>query len=91
MVAVTFEIQRIFARYFTEGPMRMVLWPGFLVQKKITTIEPDDDQLEVALASLRATLFREDGNVGAEKSEGAGDVVFPDFASLSRAEQLRAA
>ena len=90
MVAVTFEIQRIFARYFTEGPMRMVLWPGFLVQK-ITTIEPDDDQLEVALASLRATLFREDGNVGAEKSEGAGDVVFPDFASLSRAEQLRAA
>ncbi len=60
MVAITFEIQRIFARYFTTGPLRAVLWPGFLVQK-ITTIEPDDDQLEVALASLRATLFREEG------------------------------
>jgi uncharacterized protein YqhQ len=38
--------------------LRILLWPGFLVQK-ITTIEPDDDQLEVALASLRATLARE--------------------------------
>ena len=35
-----------------------MLWPGFLVQK-ITTIEPDDDQLEVAMAAMRATLYRE--------------------------------
>ena len=58
IAAVTFEIQRVFARYCTTGPLRALLWPGFLVQK-ITTIEPDDDQLEVALASLRATLWRE--------------------------------
>ena len=58
IAAVTFEIQRIFARYCTTGPLRALLWPGFLVQK-ITTIEPDDAQLEVALASLRATLWRE--------------------------------
>jgi uncharacterized protein YqhQ len=55
---VTYEIQRLFARYCTTGPLRALLWPGFLVQK-ITTAEPDDDQLEVALASLRATLWRE--------------------------------
>ncbi len=59
IVAVTFEIQRFFARYCTTGPLRALLWPGFLVQK-ITTAEPDDDQLEVALASLRVTLFRQD-------------------------------
>jgi len=59
ITAVTFELQRIFARYCTTGPLRALLWPGFLVQK-ITTIEPDDDQLEVALASLRATLWREE-------------------------------
>lgn len=59
IAAVTFEIQRIFARYCTTGPLRALLWPGFLVQK-ITTAEPDDAQLEVALASLRATLWREE-------------------------------
>jgi uncharacterized protein YqhQ len=58
IAAVTFEIQRVFARYCTTGPLRALLWPGFLVQK-ITTAEPDDTQLEVALASLRATLWRE--------------------------------
>jgi uncharacterized protein YqhQ len=59
IAAVTFEIQRLFARYCTTGPLRALLWPGFLVQK-ITTAEPDDAQLEVALASLRATLWREE-------------------------------
>jgi uncharacterized protein YqhQ len=58
IAAVTYEIQRVFARYCTTGPLRALLWPGFLVQK-ITTAEPDDAQLEVALASLRATLWRE--------------------------------
>jgi len=58
MAAVTYEIQRLLARYCTTGPLRALLWPGFLVQK-ITTAEPDDAQLEVALASLRATLWRE--------------------------------
>ncbi|EYF06358.1 DUF1385 domain-containing protein [Chondromyces apiculatus] len=59
IAAVTYEIQRVFARYCTTGPLRALLWPGFLVQK-ITTAEPDDAQLEVALASLRATLWREE-------------------------------
>lgn len=59
IAGITFEIQRVFARYCTTGPLRVLLWPGFLVQK-VTTIEPDDQQLEVALASLRATLWRED-------------------------------
>jgi uncharacterized protein YqhQ len=85
IVAVTFEIQRLFARYCTKGPLRALLWPGFLVQK-ITTIEPDDDQLEVALASLRATLFREEGH----EDERVADVRFPTYAALSAAVSLRA-
>lgn len=63
LVGLTFELQRIFARYCTTGPLRLLLVPGFLVQR-ITTIEPDDDQLEVALASLGATLQREHGKAG---------------------------
>jgi uncharacterized protein YqhQ len=58
VAAITYEIQRVFARYCTTGPLRLVLYPGFLVQK-ITTAEPDDAQLEVALGSLRAALWRE--------------------------------
>ena len=88
LIAVTFEVQRVFARYCTTGPLRALLWPGFLVQK-ITTIEPSDDQLEVALASLRATLFREtspqDGCVD------GGDVAFPSYDAMAGAERLRIA
>ena len=84
LAAVTFEIQRLFARYCTTGPLRALLVPGFLVQK-ITTIEPDDSQLEVALASLRATLFREEGHAG----KGAKDVAFPTYAAMAAAASLR--
>jgi uncharacterized protein YqhQ len=64
-----------------------LLWPGFLVQK-ITTIEPDDDQLEVALASLRATLFRQDGG---DAAGATGDVRFSSYQAMSDAAKLRAA
>jgi uncharacterized protein YqhQ len=85
IVAVTFEIQRIFARYCTTGPLRALLWPGFLVQK-ITTIEPDDDQLEVALASLRVTLFRQEMGHTYGSSD---DVLFSSYDALLAADSLR--
>ena len=87
IAAVTFEIQRLFARYCTTGPLRAVLWPGFLVQK-ITTAEPDDAQLEVALASLRVTLFRQEEG---QSSEVNDDVAFPSYDALLGADRLRAA
>lgn len=87
IAAVTFEIQRLFARYFTQGPLRVVLWPGFLVQK-ITTAEPDDAQLEVALASLRVTLFRQEEG---QTSEMNDDVVFASYGELLAAPRLRPA
>ena len=55
VTGITFELQRFFARYCSTGPLRALLWPGFLVQK-ITTADPDDSQLEIALASLVAAL-----------------------------------
>jgi len=77
VAAVTYEIQRVFARYCTTGPLRVLLWPGFLVQK-ITTAEPDDAQLEVALASLRATLWRE----AAREAPEQADRTFPSYGDL---------
>jgi uncharacterized protein YqhQ len=87
IAAVTFELQRLLARYCTTWPLRALLWPGFVVQK-ITTAEPDDSQLEVALASLRVTLFRqEQGHAYASEQ----DVAFDGYAALVSAGRLRAA
>jgi uncharacterized protein YqhQ len=87
IAAVTFEIQRVFAKYCTTGPLRALLWPGFLVQK-ITTIEPDDHQLEVALASLRVTLFREEG-IEKTAAPKPADVRYATFDSLMKSGRLR--
>ena len=92
IAAVTFEIQRVFAKYCTTGPLRALLWPGFLVQK-ITTIEPDDEQLEVALASLRVTLFREEGieKSASQAGQNPADVRYATFDSLMKSGRLRSA
>lgn len=77
IAAVTFELQRLLARFGKVGPLRALLWPGFLVQK-ITTIEPDDAQLEAAMGSLALALAHEQGvprTAAAEKS-------YPNYAEL---------
>ncbi|MDI1433003.1 DUF1385 domain-containing protein [Polyangium sorediatum] len=79
IAAITYELQRFFARFCTVGPLQVLLWPGFLVQK-ITTAEPEPAQLEVALASLRATLWREAATQGAPAE--VPDRVFPDYGRL---------
>lgn len=85
LVAFTFELQRLFARYASTGPLRFLLAPGFLVQR-ITTAEPDDAQLEVALASLRATLFRQELSC---TSDAQSDVRFSSYGALAAAPSLR--
>jgi uncharacterized protein YqhQ len=65
LAGITFELQRITATNVNAAWVRPFLVPGYLVQG-ITTIEPDDDQLAVALASLQVTLDRERGAVGGE-------------------------
>jgi len=77
IAAVTFELQRLLARFAKRGPLRLLLWPGFLVQK-ITTIEPDDAQLEVALAALSVTAKRE----RAPDAPATGERAFPDFGAV---------
>ncbi|HYQ45921.1 MAG TPA: DUF1385 domain-containing protein [Polyangiaceae bacterium] len=80
IAAITFELQRVLAKYCTKGPGQVLLWPGFLVQK-ITTIEPDDQQLEVALSALLVTLEREQQGAAPET---ASERTFDDFSTLTR-------
>ena len=62
IAAVSYELQRLSARYCTTGPLRVLLYPGFLFQK-ITTREPDDSQIEVAIIAMQAarTKTKADG------------------------------
>jgi uncharacterized protein YqhQ len=53
IAAVSYELQRLSAKYCTTGPLRVLLYPGFLFQK-ITTREPDDSQIEVAIVAMQA-------------------------------------
>jgi uncharacterized protein YqhQ len=79
IAAVSYELQRLSARYCTVGPLRVLLWPGFLFQK-ITTREPDDAQIEIAITAMRTAMWREE--VGAEVPADSAPLVFDSFESF---------
>ncbi len=56
---VSYELIRVSARHSSTMVGRMIVAPGLWLQK-ITTKEPDESQLEVALAALWAALGREE-------------------------------
>lgn len=68
IAAVSYELQRLSARYCTKGPLRVLLWPGFVFQK-ITTREPDDSQIEIAITAMRTAEWRETAGANAETTE----------------------
>ncbi len=76
IAGVSFELQRFSARFCTKGPLRVFLWPGFLFQK-ITTREPDDAQIEIAIAAMQAAAWRE--RVGEAEPAGEEPLVFESF------------
>ncbi len=81
IAGISFEFQRFTARYCMTGPLRALIYPGFAVQM-ISTRDPDDAQIEVAIAALQTAEWRE---------KFAGDlpsdelIVFPDFERFSAA------
>ncbi len=88
VAAISYELQRLSARYCTTGPLRFLLYPGFLYQK-ITTREPDDTQLEVAIAAMEVARVADEAaqEKAAHAPSDAPDRVhvFPSFAGLSEA------
>lgn len=60
IAAISYEIIRWGGRDPHHPLARFLLWPGLATQR-LTTQEPDDSQLEVALEALKAVLAREEG------------------------------
>lgn len=58
VAGVAYEFIKVCAFRMNNPIFRMLIWPGMVLQK-LTTREPSDDQLEVALASLRQVILLE--------------------------------
>lgn len=51
IAAVAYELMRFSAAHYSNRLVRLMLYPSFLMQR-LTTNEPDDDQLEVSITAL---------------------------------------
>jgi uncharacterized protein YqhQ len=69
VAGIAFEVIRLAGRNRRRRWVRAVMWPGLMLQK-LTTREPDRDQLAVAIAALTAVL-----TVGSPAERRAGDTV----------------
>ena len=60
IAGVAYEITVKWAGTHPENPLvKVILWPGMLMQR-LTTREPDDGQLECAIAAMKLVLDREE-------------------------------
>ena len=59
IAALSYEIIRWGGKHSGHLLARILLWPGLATQR-LTALEPDDSQLEVALEALKAVLAREE-------------------------------
>jgi uncharacterized protein YqhQ len=81
LAGVAYEFQRFFSNHMDRPWARIVSWPGMLMQR-LTTRPPTDDQLEVALTSLRKTLWRESVGANATAAADSQTVTFPNFEAV---------
>lgn len=66
IAAISYEVLRAGARFYRITPVRLVLQPGLWLQR-LTTREPSDDQVAVAIAALLPVLKAD----GVDALEGA--------------------
>jgi uncharacterized protein YqhQ len=73
VAGVAFEFIMWSARHQENPLVRVLVWPGLQLQK-LTTREPTDDQVEVAMASLKKVLSMEE-EAKIEKDEATNKLV----------------
>jgi uncharacterized protein YqhQ len=74
VAGIAYELQKRSARADCPPVLKAMVSPGLWLQN-ITTVEPTDDQLEIALLALDRALAREEGRPRAAD----GVQVYPDF------------
>lgn len=94
LAGIAYEINRFASRHPDQLWVQLLVGPGRLMQK-LTTKEPSDDQVEIALAAMKAALRREAEviSLDVEAARAAalatrGQIaVFNDYGELARALQ----
>jgi uncharacterized protein YqhQ len=67
VAGLAYEFIKACAFRMQNPVFRLMIWPGMVLQK-LTTREPTDDQLEIALASLRQVLSLEKAEEGVSRT-----------------------
>lgn len=83
---IAYELQRFLARFVDHPLAKVLLGPGYLVQR-ITTAEPTDDQVEIALVALRQALANEAAAPAPAPVEPTVRT-FPSFAAFATEQGL---
>jgi uncharacterized protein YqhQ len=74
VAGLAFELIKLIGKYRTHLWARAIMWPGLQLQR-LTTREPDHEQLEVAIASLEAVLAKEDPRAAKAEDEIGMEIV----------------
>jgi uncharacterized protein YqhQ len=77
VAGIAYELQRLSAKDASPAVIRWLTAPGMWLQN-LTTREPDDTQLEIAVLALGRALAREEGRSGTE-----GVAIYPDYAGAA--------
>jgi len=77
VAGLAYEGIKLSGKHRDAALVKAIISPGLWLQR-LTTREPDDDQLEIAILSLRKTLWREGAALDSDKR---GVEVFEDFAA----------
>jgi uncharacterized protein YqhQ len=86
VAGIAYEITVKWAGTHSDNPVvKVVLWPGLQLQK-MTTREPDDEMLEVAVAAMQPIIAREQREDGVEAEVAASPAPVSD-PSASGAEE----
>ncbi len=70
IAALAYEVIRLSGRYEDNPLVSLISAPNLLLQK-LTTRQPDDDQIEVAVAAMNAALSADRDQSGADTGAGA--------------------
>jgi uncharacterized protein YqhQ len=82
IASVGYELLRLGARHRVNPIVKAIMWPGILVQM-ITTKQPTDDQIEVAIVSMEQALAADGEPVPAGSELPERDRLDPDPAAAA--------
>ncbi len=72
VAGISYELIRIAGKFRSQKWVGVLFWPGLMTQY-ITTSEPDEDQIEVALQSLKAAIAAEESGIAPSETQVLGE------------------